>query len=230
MLLFLLKRQLFSSIKLMLRLLISCAYILAAFSFAVGVWADTDADFYSRQSSDGAVNTTNDVASQAVNIQTTLPDDPVEEEKVPLWKRLLGIKKKPKPVKEDKIKSVGPRQYAAVKLPLLRLQKTVVLPSGKQLEPGFFLVKPVYQPKNESVFLGLFKESKEIARVLVEKSLNIPAEPVTYVNQNLPKPLKVQALHDEQNQQLFIRFSDGDKILQSIALPVIGDSRPLLYP
>jgi len=163
------------------------------------------------------------VTSQA---RPQLPDDPAEEVRVSPWKRMLGIKKKPKPVPEDTIKEIGPRAYPAKQLPLFRLQKTIQLSPELTIPPGFYLVN--LSPDQQ--FFMLQKENKTIATIPVANIATPPAEPVTRQKNAPPAAVKVSGVINESQSQLILQVDFNDQLLQSAPLTIVTDRRPVFYP
>lgn len=160
------------------------------------------------------------------------------KDKLAIFKRTKKVKvngKKVKPLTDEQITRVGPRETQPMKDPLLALSMPLQPEAQPVIESGFYLLRLAPSAEGASgKTLMLIKQSKVVAQipVFLAGSENSPlSSSRTFPNSNTPTPLAGSAsirfspVSADQSQTAILILKDQGQVYQSAPIPVLGDTR-----
>lgn len=155
----------------------------------------------------------------------TLPGMPPPEKKKSRWWPFGRKAADEKPVPDEKITQVGPRQYPAQPDPLLRLPVSIQPEeAAPTLLPGFYLAR--LTPPDTPTTLTLLQYGKAVTTIPLHPTESVTEGPVQPIN-GKPQPM-VRVRLSENQKMLTILVKHGTQLYESPALPTVLDRKPVI--
>jgi hypothetical protein len=166
-------------------------------------------------------------------------NSPISTEKKTKKSGLFNKSPKVKPLTDDQITKVGPREMPSIRDPLFGLPVTLQNSQGHPIEPGFYLVRSA-APTDSTRELTLWKENKAVLTVMVLREFSELNSPITQQNPAHPAPLAPQlsvktsavdlsANPTEEPQTAVFIWREGEHVYKSEPLPLHQRRKELLY-
>lgn len=154
----------------------------------------------------------------------------IEESQEPKQKKRWSFHKKPpqvKPLTDEQITQVGPKDPPAYPDPLLRLMFPVKTEQGV-VQPGFYLVRQL--EKNESTRTLALTRQHQIVFQCVVSAESKPAEdsPIQPVERSAPPRLSVASELSPDQKSMTIVLKEGNQLYKSQPFPTVIDARKIL--
>lgn len=147
-----------------------------------------------------------------------------------------------KPLTDEQITQVGPKDPAPSPYPLVRLSMPIQADTGI-IGSGIYLIKPANPDKstqtnetNQGMLLYLTRQNKVLAQIMahpvktVDENMALTGtpSPLTPVDPKLPPTLSVEPHLSEDLKTITFVVKEGDQRFESAPFPVITDQRHLL--
>ena len=151
-----------------------------------------------------------------------------KSEKKDIWPLHRKVKVlKTKPLTEEPITQVGPKDPPAYPDPLMRLTFPIKAGEGVIL-PGFYLVRQLDKSESERT-LALTRKHQIVLQFRVS-DINVPSEksPIETVERTAPPKLSIESQLSPNQKTLTIVLKEGAQRYESQPFPVAVDQRKIL--